>query len=302
MDSVDLSIELAGIKLKNPVLNASGTIGVGSEELIDLAAFGALVTKGITLKARAGSPLPRICETFGGMINSIGLENSGLDAFIKNELPFWLSFGVPVIANISGADAEEYAQLAKKLTGAGVAGLEINISCPNREGVIFGQEATLAHKVVWAVQQATSLPLIVKLTPNEVNNAVIAQAVRNAGADAVSLINTYFGRRYDIETGKPKIGRGFGGVSGPAILALALDQVWRVRQAVSCPLIGLGGISCPSDAVEFLLAGADAVALGTVNFSNPKAVVEVIAGLKAYCERKGYKSIREIPRAEFPGR
>jgi len=299
MSLVDLSVDLAGIRLANPVMNASGTVSLDTAEVVDLSAFGALVTKGVTLESRPGNPVPRLCETPCGMINSIGLENLGLEAFMRDELPKWLSFGPPVIVNISGSDPNEYHFLAKELSGTGISGIEVNVSCPNRDKVIIGTDPRLTILTILRVRDATSLPIIVKLTPNVTDIGLIAESAVGAKANALSLVNTFLAMDMDIETAKPKIGKGFGGLSGPAILPQALFKVWQACQKVDVPVIGMGGISCTEDAIKFFMAGAKAVAIGTACFSRPNVISEVVSGLQGYLIRKGYNGISEIPRIDL---
>lgn len=292
---VDLSVNLAGIDLANPFMNASGTISLETAQVVDLRQFGALVTKGVTLSPRSGNITPRLCETSCGLINSIGLENSGLEVFLADELPIWLSFGVPVLVNISGADSREYYELAKRLDSTGVAGVEVNVSCPNREGLIFGSDPEETFQVVAEVSFATSLPVFVKLTPNVTNIQNIAHAAISGGASALSLVNTFLAMDVDVNSARPKIGRGFGGLSGPAILPQALFKVWQVCQFSSVPVVGMGGIGSFEDAVKFLMVGAKAVAIGTANFTNPLVIPTAVNELRSWMEKKSYKRLAEIP-------
>jgi dihydroorotate dehydrogenase (NAD+) catalytic subunit len=277
--------------MKNPVTVASGTFGYGVEyqPVFDVSRLGALVTKGLTLKPCAGNPAPRIWETPAGLLNSIGLQNPGVDFFLSDILPVMQSYGVPVIANIAGFTGEEFVDLAERLDGSGVAGLEMNISCPNVKagGMALGTDPCLAASVVAAVVQATSLPVIVKLTPNVTDIVSLARAVVEAGAAALSLINTLLGMAIDVENGRPALGNVTGGLSGPAIRPVAVRAVWQVAQAVDVPIIGMGGICNGRDALEFILAGASAVAVGSALFHDPLAAVRVIGELEQYCDRKG---------------
>jgi dihydroorotate dehydrogenase (NAD+) catalytic subunit len=288
---VDLSVSIAGIGMKNPVTVASGTFGYGAEyqPIFEVNRLGALVTKGLTLKPCAGNPAPRIWETPAGLLNAIGLQNPGVDIFLSDILPVMLSYGVPVIANIAGFTGEEFVALAERLDGSGVAGLEMNISCPNVKagGMALGTDPCLAASVVAAVVQATSLPVIVKLTPNVTDIVGLARAVVNAGAAALSLINTLLGMAIDVETGRPALGNVTGGLSGPAIRPVAVRAVWQVAQSVDVPIIGMGGICTGRDALEFILAGASAVAVGSALFHDPLAAMKVIGELEHYCDRKG---------------
>jgi dihydroorotate dehydrogenase (NAD+) catalytic subunit len=294
-----LDLEIAGIKLKNPVLVASGTFGYGEEaaNFVDLDKLGAIVTKTITLNPRGGNPPPRICETAAGMLNSIGLQNKGVKDFIDNALPFLARFKTPVIANIAGESLEEYAELAKILNKvATVKGLELNISCPNvkKGGLQFGTDPQTVTDLVKKVRPETTLPLIVKLSPNVTDITVIAKAAEAAGADALSLINTIMGMAIDSETRKPKIAAVTGGLSGPAIKPVALRMVWQVAKAVKIPIIGLGGIMTGEDAIEFFLAGASAVQVGTANFVDPQAPIRITAEINNYLNKKKISHYREL--------
>ena len=280
----DLTVNIAGLRMKNPVMTASGTFGYGREyqPFFDLNRLGALVTKGVSLKPMAGNPPPRICETAGGMLNAIGLENVGVEAFVREKLPFLSRLKIPVIVNILGHSLKEYPEVARHLDGQpGVAALEINISCPNvaRGGLAFGADPRLAARVVTAVRQATTLPLITKLTPQVTDITVIARAVEEAGSDALSLINTIPAMAVEIHSRRSRLGRISGGLSGPAIKPVALRLVHQAVQAVKIPVIGLGGIRTAEDALEFLMVGARAVQVGTANFVRPTAVLEVIKGI-----------------------
>ncbi|MGH7370721.1 MAG: dihydroorotate dehydrogenase, partial [Candidatus Methylomirabilales bacterium] len=261
--------------MKNPVMTASGTFGYGTEftRFFDLNALGAIIVKTVTMHSRQGNPPPRIVETPGGMLNSIGLQNVGIDAFLRHKLPFFRSLTTPLLVNIAGKSVEEFATLAKRLTDVeGVAGIELNISCPNVAGGLdFGTDPTLTYEVVRAVRQATSLPVIPKLSPNVADITVIARAAADAGADALSLINTIVGMAIDGRTRRPKLPGATGGLSGPAIRPIAVRMVWEVARAVKLPLIGIGGIMTGNDAIEFLLAGASAVQVGTASFLDPLA-------------------------------
>ncbi len=301
---LNLSVQLAprnkkGLLLANPVMVASGTFGYGTEyaSLIEIQKLGAIVTKGITLKPREGNPQPRLVETAAGLLNSIGLENIGVEALLKEKAPIWASWQVPVIVNIAGERIEEYAELAQKLDKAeGIGGLEINISCPNlaRGGMEFGIEPEVAAAVTEAVRKKTSLPLIVKLTPNVTDIVEIARAVVAAGADALSLINTLKGMAIDIAKRRPILGSISGGLSGPAIKPIALYQVYRVAQEVEVPVIGCGGIASASDALEFIMAGATAIQVGTAIFSNPRAPLDILEGIKRFMEKEGISDLNEL--------
>ncbi|MEG3068535.1 MAG: dihydroorotate dehydrogenase [Syntrophaceticus schinkii] len=269
----DLAVDLAGIKMKNPVMSASGTFGSGVEYagVFDVGMMGALVTTGLTLESKAGNRPPRLCETPAGLLNAVGLQNPGVDAFIRDILPGMLDFGVPVIANIAGSTKDEFVEIAEKFTGTGVAGLEINISCPNVKtgGMALGTIPEVAAQVVEAVIDSTDLPVIVKLTPNVTNIVELARAVADAGADALSLINTLLGMVIDVEQRKPVLGNIMGGLSGHAIRPIAVRAVWQVAQAIRIPIIGMGGICTGRDALEFMMAGASAVAVGSAFSMTP---------------------------------
>ncbi|MGB4503469.1 MAG: dihydroorotate dehydrogenase [Syntrophaceticus sp.] len=294
----DLSVNFAGIKMKNPVMSASGTFGSGVEYagVFDVGMMGALVTKGLTLRSRAGNKPPRICETPAGLLNAVGLQNPGVDAFIKDVLPEMLGFGVPVIANIAGSTKDEFVEIAERFSGTGVAGLELNISCPNVKtgGMALGTAPEVAAQVVEAVIEVSDLPVIVKLTPNVTNIVELARAVADAGADALSLINTLVGMMIDVEQRKPVLGNVVGGLSGPAIRPVAVRAVWQVAQAVEVPIIGIGGICTGRDALEFMMAGASAVAVGSAFFNNPLAAVRIIAELEEYCFDHGVEKLQDL--------
>ena len=288
-----------GLLLKNPVMSASGTFGYGSEynEFVDLNHLGGIIVKGLSLKPSKGNPPPRIVETASGMLNAIGLENVGIDAFIFEKLPFLKRFTPPVIANIYGRDMHEYAALALRIEKtAGVAGVEVNISCPNVKlgGIAFGADPDSAHRVVRAVRNRTSKHVMVKLSPNVTDIVDIAVRVEDAGADSISLINTLTGMAVDIDTCRPKLANITGGLSGPAIKPIALRMVWQVAQKVGIPVIGVGGIMTAQDALEFLMVGATAVQVGTANFVNPRATMEIVAGIERFVEQKKLNSILAI--------
>lgn len=287
---VNLARELAGIKIKNPVMVASGTFGWGREyaDYLDLNQLGAIVTKSITLQPREGNPPPRIVETPAGMLNSIGLQNEGVEYFLREDLPWLAKFDTPTIVNIAGESEEEYAELARRLDQAeGVKGIEINISCPNvaKGGMAFGVDPAETKKIVAAVRKATRLPLIAKLSPNVTDITLIAKAAVEAGADALSLINTLVGMSLDTRTGQSRLGRQTGGLSGPAIRPIALRMVYETARAVKVPIIGIGGIMTGQDAAEFLLAGARAVQVGTANFVDTTAPLKVLAELTDHVHR-----------------
>ncbi len=297
--AVNLAVDLGGLKMKNPVTTASGTFGFGPEyaPYVDLNKLGAVTVKGITLESRQGNPTPRIAETPAGMLNCIGLQNPGVDRFINESLPYLRKYDTPVIVNIAGSSVEDYAEMAKRLTVAeGVSALEVNISCPNvrQGGMVFGTACAMASDVVKAVKQNTCLPVIAKLSPNVTDIAEIAGGVAEAGADALSLINTLLGMKIDVYTRKPVLGNVMGGLSGPAVRPVAVRMVWQVAQAVKLPILGMGGIMTAEDALEFILAGATAVAVGTANFVNPRTTVDILAGIEQYMEKYGIKDVNEL--------
>ncbi len=301
---MNLSVQLApkhhsGLLLANPVMTASGTFGYGTEysHLFDIQKLGAIVCKGTTLEPRDGNPQPRLAETACGVLNSIGLQNIGVSALIKEKAPIWASWRVPVIVNIAGETVADYAQLAGKLDGvAGISALEVNISCPNIKtgGAEFGANPESAAEVSAAVKAATSLPLLVKLTPNTSDIAKVAVAVAEAGADAISLINTLKGMAMDITRRRPLLGKITGGLSGPAIKPVALYMVYEVAGAVEVPVIGCGGITTASDAIEFIMAGASAIQVGTASFTNPRAPLDILEGIEQFMKKEGIKDISEL--------
>jgi dihydroorotate dehydrogenase (NAD+) catalytic subunit len=302
--SPDTTVQLApknkkGLKLINPVMTASGTFGYGIEynELFDIQKLGAVICKGTTLKPREGNPQPRLVETASGVINSIGLQNIGVKALIKEKAPTWVTWRVPVLVNIAGDTVEEYAELARLLDSVkGVSGLEVNISCPNVQagGAAFGASPDCAAEVTKAVRQATSLPIMVKLTPNAADISAVAKAVEAAGADAVSLVNSFKGMAIDTNKRKLVFNNATGGLSGPAIKPLALALVYEVARAVKIPVVGLGGIANANDALEFIMAGASAVQVGSATYSNPRAALDVAEGIAAFMVKKGIKNLKEI--------
>jgi dihydroorotate dehydrogenase (NAD+) catalytic subunit len=295
--SPDLAVQLGPLRLKNPVMSASGTFGYGEEysSFLDLKRLGAIVVKGISLEPRAGNPPPRLAETASGMINAIGLENVGVEMFLSVKLPFLRELGIPVIVNILGETVEEYAELAARLSEApGVAGIEINVSCPNVKegGMVFGTDPAMTSRVVQSVRRGTALPVITKLTPNVTSIAEIARAAEGAGSDIVSCINTLAAMAVDIFSRRPRLGNVVGGLSGPAVKPVALRCVYEVTRAVKCPVIGIGGIVNATDALEFLLVGAGAVQVGTANFINPAAAVEIIEGMERFLKVEGIPDIK----------
>ena len=294
---IDLSVNLAGITLKNPITTASGTFSPHeSSEFYDLSELGAMITKGIASIPWDGNPVPRIAETYGGMINAVGLQNPGVDYYIEHELPFARQFDTKIIANVAGHSITEYCSVVERLNETDVDMLEVNISCPNvKEGGIgFGTSCDMASKVTREVKRLTTKPIIIKLTPNVTDIASIAQSVEAEGADAVSLINTLLGMRIDVHRKRPVIANKMGGFSGPAVKPVAVRMVYQVRRAVNIPIIGLGGIMTGEDVVEFLMAGADAISVGTASFANPTAPIDIKRELIEYMERYGFKNLQEI--------
>ncbi len=298
----DLSVQLGPVKLRNPVITASGTFGYGQEysDLVPLSKLGGITVKGVSPFPSHGNATPRTVEVFGGMLNAIGLQNPGVDAFIHDPhyLPWLKSADTAVFVNIWGRCLDDYVEMARRLddVSQGIAGLEINISCPNIKegGISFGTDLTLAFKVVAAVRAATSLPLITKLSPNVSRIADFARCVADAGTDIISLINTIPAMAIDIETRRPKLANITGGLSGPVIKPIAVRLVYEAAQAVDLPIIGMGGISTAEDAIEFMLAGADAVAVGTSTFSNPRGILDIVNGINAYLDRNGHAAVHEI--------
>lgn len=297
--NVNLAVNLGGLVMKNPVTTASGTFAAGREysQFVDVASLGAVTTKGVSLNGWEGNDSPRIAETPSGMLNSIGLQNPGVNHLINDELPWLRSVGATSIVNVSGHSFAEYVSVIEALEVSGLAdAYEVNISCPNVDagGMTIGTDPVSASKVVRMCRDATRKPLIVKLTPNVTDVTEIARAVVDAGADAVSLINTLLGMAIDARRRKPQLARVVGGLSGPAVKPIALRMVWQVHAAVDVPLLGMGGIVSGTDAVEFLLAGATAVAVGTANFMDPTATVKVLDGISAYCEEQGVDNVTEL--------
>ncbi len=295
----NLAVDIAGIRMRNPVMPASGTFGYGEEyePFLDLERIGAIVTKGLSLKPKAGNPTPRIAETISGMLNAIGLQNVGVDAFIKHKAPFLEKVDTPTIVNFFGNTLEEYGEVARRLDDIdAIAGAELNISCPNVKagGIVFGTDPRAAGEVVALVRKNLKKPLIVKLTPNVTDITVIARAVEEAGADAISCINTLTGMSIDIHTRKPRLANRTGGLSGPAIRPIAVRMVHQVVQSVKIPVIGVGGIVRAMDALEFLIAGARAVQVGTANFVDPAAMITVIEGIEEFLVDEGIDDINEL--------
>ncbi len=295
----DLSINFAGIKLKNPVLTASGTFGYGEEfgEFVDLNKLGGVIVKGISLNPIKGNPPPRIWETPSGMLNAIGLENPGVDVFLNEKLPYLRKFDTAVIVNMFGYSLEEYVAVAERLNGArGISGIEVNISCPNVKagGMAFGTDLKATFELLSAIRKTTKLPVIAKLSPNVTDVTAFAKAARDAGCDGLSLINTLLGMAIDVRCRKPRLANCTGGLSGPAIRPVAVRMVWQTAKAVSLPIIGMGGIVTGEDALEFILAGASAVAVGTANFVNPRATLDVVKGIERVMIEQGVGVLSEL--------
>lgn len=299
MSAPKLSVNIAGIEMKNPVMVASGTFGYGPEysDYVDLNRLGAIVVKGICLDPWEGNSTPRMVEVSGGLVNAIGLQGPGAQGFIDTYLPFLRQYDLPVIVNIWGRTIEEYGDVAAAFDGVeGIAGLELNISCPNVKegGLAFGTDPVMAAKVIALARRKTALPLIPKLSPNVPNVALFAKLAEDEGADAISLINTLPAMVIDVDTRRPVLSNVVGGLSGPGIKPVAIKQVWEAAKAVSIPVIGMGGVTCARDALEFMIAGASAVAVGTANFTEPTASVDVIEGVEAYLAEHGIADVHEL--------
>jgi dihydroorotate dehydrogenase (NAD+) catalytic subunit len=299
MHHCDLTIKIGKMVLKNPVMASSGTFGFGEEfeDFLDLNQLGAIISKGISLRPMVGNLPPRIFETEGGLINSIGLQNPGFQEFIKNKLPYYRSLKTHLIVNFFGNTQKDYIELARRFDGIpGISGLEMNISCPNikKGGIVFGVNPQMAFHLVRAVRKATRLTLIIKLSPNVTDIALMAKSAEDGGADAVSLVNTFRAMAINIHSKKPELGNIIGGLSGPAIKPIALRMVWEVSQAIKIPIIGMGGIMKAEDAIEFILAGASAIQMGTVNLINPRAGVEVIQGIRKYLIQNKIDRIQKL--------
>ena len=295
---MNTKVKIAGVELKNPVMTASGTFGSGMEysDFVDLNSLGAVVTKGVANVPWEGNPVPRVAETWGGMLNAIGLQNPGIDVFLERDIPFLKKFDTKIIVNVCGKSVEDYLEVVEKLSDSGVDLLEINVSCPNvKEGAIaFGQKADCLYDITSRIKKKAKQPVIMKLSPNVTDIAQMAKAAEAAGADGISLINTLTGMKIDVHRRKFVLANKTGGLSGPAIKPVAVRMVYQAAQAVKIPVIGMGGIACAEDAIEFLLAGASAVAVGAMNFVNPYATVEVVEGITKYMERYGVEDIREL--------
>lgn len=298
MNRVDMKVDLKGLEMKNPITVASGTFGFGREyeAYVDLNEIGGIMVKGLTLEPREGNPVPRVAETPMGMLNSVGLQNPGVKAFIEQELPYLSQFDTKVIANINGNTIEEYCRMAEILSNTSIHAIELNISCPNVKegGVAFGVKPEMVFEVTRRVREYSDKYLIVKLSPNVRDIKEIALSAEEAGADCLSMINTLMGMAIDIETQRPVLARGIGGLSGPAVKPVAVRMVYEAARTVKIPIIGMGGIMEAEDAVEFLLAGAAAISVGTASFINPRAAMDIKEGIQAYLQRKGYASVKDI--------
>ena len=295
---MNMSVDLCGVTLKNPVMTASGTFGAGEEysEFVDLNRLGAVVTKGVANVPWEGNKTPRVAEVYGGMLNAIGLQNPGIDLFIERDIPFLKQYDTKIIVNVCGHTTEEYIEVVDRLADQPVDMLEINISCPNVKegGIAFGQNPKMVETITSEIKKHAKQPVIMKLSPNVTDITEIAKGAEAGGADAVSLINTLTGMKIDINRKTFALANKTGGVSGPIVKPIAVRMVYQVAQAVKIPIIGMGGISCAEDAIEFLLAGASAVSVGTANFHNPAVTMEVIDGIEAYMKKNGFESVKDM--------
>ena len=295
---MNMKVDLCGVTLNNPVMTASGTFGSGAEyaEFVDLNKLGAVVTKGVANVPWPGNPTPRVAEVYGGMLNAVGLQNPGIDLFVERDIPFLKQFDTKIMVNVCGHSTEEYIEVVERLRDQPVDLLEINISCPNVNAgfLAFGQDAKHVEELTGQIKKIAKQPIIMKLTPNVTDITEIAKAAEAGGADAVSLINTLTGMKIDINRKTFAVANKTGGVSGPIIKPIAVRMVYQVAQAVNIPIIGMGGISCSEDAIEFLLAGASAVSVGTANFHNPAVTMEVIDGIEAYMKKNGFESVKDM--------
>lgn len=295
---MNLSVDFAGVRMKNPVTTASGTFGSGAEygEFVDLNCLGAVTTKGVANKPWPGNPTPRVCETYGGMLNAIGLQNPGIDVFVDRDLPFLQKYDTNVIVNVCGRTEEDYLEVVERLASQEVQMLEINISCPNVEagGIAFGQDPKMVERITRRIKEKAKQPVIMKLSPNVTDIAEMARAAEAGGADGVSLINTLTGMKIDVHRRAFALANKTGGMSGPAVKPVAVRMVYQVAQAVQIPVLGMGGIQTGEDALEFLMAGATMVAVGTANFHNPTATADVIAGIGRFMEEQGVEDVREL--------
>lgn len=294
----NLSVDFAGVMMKNPVTTASGTFGSGAEydEFVDLNKLGAVTTKGVASVPWEGNPTPRICETYGGMLNAIGLQNPGIDVFVKRDIPFLKQYDTNIIVNVCGKTTEEYMEVVKRLAEEDVAILEINISCPNVKagGIAFGQDPRAVEKITNQIKKVAKQPVMMKLSPNVTDIAEMARAAEAGGADAISLINTLTGMKIDINRRCFALANKTGGMSGPAVKPVAVRMVYQAAHAVKIPVLGMGGIQTAEDAMEFIMAGASMVAVGTANFHNPGATMDVIEGIERFMEKNGVEDIREL--------
>lgn len=295
---MNMKTEIAGVTWKNPVTVASGTFGSGAEfgKFVDLNRLGAVTTKGVANVPWQGNPTPRVAETYGGMMNAVGLQNPGIDLFCERDIPYLRQFDTKIIVNVCGRSVEDYCQVVERLSGEDVDMLEINISCPNVKegGIAFGQDPKAAEEITRAVKRYARQPVIMKLSPNVTDIAEMAKAVEAGGADAVSLINTLTGMKIDIQRKRFVLANKTGGVSGPAIHPIAVRMVYQAAQAVRVPIIGMGGIASADDAIEMILAGASAVSVGTANFHNPAVTMEILDGIEAYMKRHGFAEVRDM--------
>ena len=295
---INMTTDIAGVKLKNPVMVASGTFGSGMEysEFVDLSRLGAVVTKGVASVPWEGNKTPRVTEVYGGMLNAIGLQNPGIDTFIKRDIPFLKNYDTKIVVNVCGRTTKDYIEVVERLSDEEVDLLEINISCPNVKegGIAFGQNAKAVYDITKEIKRYAKQPIIMKLSPNVTDITEMAMAAQDGGADALSLINTITGMKIDINKRCFSLANKTGGMSGPAIKPIAVRMVWQVAQAVNIPIIGMGGISCSDDAIEFLLAGASAVSVGTANFINPHITMEIIAGIEKYLCDNSFTDVKDI--------
>jgi dihydroorotate dehydrogenase (NAD+) catalytic subunit len=304
MAATRLAVEIAGISMKNPIMPASGCFGFGQEyaRFYDLNRLGAISVKATTITERLGNPTPRVAETPGGMLNAIGLQNPGVDHVISNELPWLKQFDVPIVVNIAGTTTEDYIQVAEKVSQvANVAALELNISCPNVKcgGITFGTDPVVAAELTKEIKKVSRVPVFVKLSPNVTDIVSIAKAVEEAGADGLSMINTLLGMRINLKTRKPILANQMGGLSGPAVKPVAIRMIWQVSQQVNIPIIGMGGIQSAEDVIEYFLAGASAVAVGTANFVDPYVCPTIIDELEAWLDKQGVQNISELTGASW---
>ena len=295
---MNLSVDFAGVEMKNPVTTASGTFGSGAEfaEFVDLNELGAVTTKGVANGPWEGNPTPRVCETYGGMLNAIGLQNPGIDVFAKRDIPFLKQYDTKIIVNVCGRTTKDYVEVVERLSQEDVDLLEINISCPNVKagGIAFGQDPKQVEKITSEIKAKAKQPVIMKLSPNVTDITVMAKAAQEGGADAISLINTLTGMKIDINRRAFALANKTGGMSGPAVKPVAVRMVYQAAHAVTIPVLGMGGIATAEDALEFIMAGATMVSIGTANFHNPTATVDVIRGMEAFMQKNGVKDIKEL--------